>query len=188
MGCEDMLSPPASATRPAGGRARRSTGAQPPHNPGDAGCRRRRHSPRPRRSRRRRAGVRDPKRAAEAIRAEGRKWVEVGLQAPEARWLLRRVMAHEVLLSDIDARRVGAAAATPMTIAWSAASAPMVNPSQASAPLIRTRRPSCSASSATTPPGCLPSGSRLLSTRSARAAAPGAPARSTANGHAAPAS
>lgn len=44
-------------------------------------------------------------RAAEAIRAEGWKWVEVGLQAPEACWRLRRIMAHEVPLSDTDAAR-----------------------------------------------------------------------------------
>ncbi|MFI5268639.1 MAG: chromosome partitioning protein ParB, partial [Chloroflexota bacterium] len=43
--------------------------------------------------------------AAEAIRAEGWKWVAVGLQAPEACWRMRRIMAHEVPLSETDAAR-----------------------------------------------------------------------------------
>jgi ParB family chromosome partitioning protein len=44
-------------------------------------------------------------RAAETVRAEGWKWVAVGLQAPEACWQLRRIMAHEVPLSETDAAR-----------------------------------------------------------------------------------
>jgi ParB family chromosome partitioning protein len=44
-------------------------------------------------------------RAAEMVRAEGWKWVAVGLQAPEACWRMRRIMAHEVPLSETDAAR-----------------------------------------------------------------------------------
>src|SRR6185437_2938379 len=44
-------------------------------------------------------------RAAETVRAEGWKWVAVGLQAPEACWRMRRIIAHEVPLSETDAAR-----------------------------------------------------------------------------------
>jgi ParB family chromosome partitioning protein len=43
--------------------------------------------------------------AAETVRAEGWKWVAIGLQAPEACWRLRRIMAQEVPLSDTDVAR-----------------------------------------------------------------------------------